>query len=147
VAANCASLLSAGAYVRPVAYLHSSAGTTTPTLTSVTEEYSFFARPVDDVHVCTVWGYVYNESGLPLPGITVRAQLLNIVKYKTKTAVGNLAVVATTNAAGYWEMDLVETENVVPDTKYRFTFSDTGYALIEDKSVPDEPSANYFDLV
>jgi hypothetical protein len=148
IVANCLSLdIHFGVLLKPIVYLHSSSGITSPTITSMELGYSFFAHPVDAIHICTVWGYIYNESGVPLIDISIHAQLLEITKYKTVTAIGNKEVVTTTNIDGYWEMDLVECDNMLPKSKYRFTFSGTGYTLAEDKLIPDETSKNYFLLL
>jgi hypothetical protein len=144
---HCTSLLiSLGANVKLVVYLHSDDGTTSPTITSETITYSFHSPSPDVLDRCTVWGYIYNDSGLPLEGVKVTVRLLNSVKYKTKTLVGNVPVFVYTDSNGYWEIDLVEGANMLPQTKYQFKFQRVDYELTESKLVPNQVSANYYDL-
>ena len=145
---NCDDLdIDLGATIRIVTYLHSATGVTTPTITDVTAVYNFFAQPVDTLNTCAVWGYIYDDNGSPLSGISVSAQLIKVGKYKTITQIGNKAVTTTSDVNGYWELDIVECENIVPtDDKYEFVFSGTGYNKTVYKAVPNQVSCNFFSL-
>jgi hypothetical protein len=60
---------------------------------------------------------------------------------------GLTAKTATTNAAGYWELPLVDTASMGAGVKYQFTFTySSDYIAIANKAVPALTSALYNTL-
>jgi len=137
--ANAATLdLSAGGTLQGKALLHSNNGYSTPTLLSNTYTYSFYISSTDP-NECIVYGWVKDSKGEGVLGATVSAAVTapffhgeNLIKKASE---------ATTNAAGYWEMSLVETASVTQT--FLITVDGTTYQVI----VPDAASAALSGLV
>jgi hypothetical protein len=145
---NAAALVLTGGHViRPVAYIHSNNGSTTPNIDSFTLTYNFFNALPDIITECVVWGYIYDSNGNPVQNVEVSAQTLAPVGYKTAVNIGIVRASTTTSALGYWELELVETANMIPNTtKYLFIFSGTGLNVYANRSVPALVSVAYNSL-
>jgi hypothetical protein len=135
--------ISLGAIVKPKVFLHSEDGLTTPTITRITEVYNFYAPSLDVINKCTVWGYIYKEDGTPSATAVTVKLTDDIVKYKTGTIIRNTGVTVTPNIEGYWEVDLIENENMAGSQGYQFIFSNTH---IVSKKVPNTTDENFYDL-
>jgi hypothetical protein len=139
--------LTGGANIRPVIYLHSDSGLTTPSVDSLIITYDFFSELPDTIDKCVVWGYIYDFEGNPVEDIDVSAQIITAVGYKTSVNFGIGKVSTTSSASGYWELDLIDTANMIPNTtKYLFSFSGNGMNVSAYKSVPNQSSAAYNSL-
>jgi hypothetical protein len=141
--------LSAGYDVRPVAYFHSDTGGTTPSLAEIVFTYSIF-NPADvPPSECTVSGYILDAMGNPVSGVTVTATPVTIYQVDGKDfSIWPTAITATTNASGYWEMDLIRSDQFVDDTAlYNFTFSSgtTSYTM-KYKTIPAQSYVDFKDL-
>jgi len=115
--ANIASFSQLG-LIKPVFYLHSDSGSTTPTIDQAELIYSFFAGALPE-NVTTVFGYIYDANNVPLVGETVTATpqvlgLTNNKQLKTNT------ISTVTNAIGYWELNLIETATSSEQFAYVF---------------------------
>lgn len=145
---NVSSLnLVSGYNIKPVIYFHSNDGTTTPTITSLTIEYDFWAGSVTAPNECIVWGYIYNADGDPIQNVKVNAVLTNVSIYASSIQVAQDPNKTTTNSFGYWELSLIETVNMTPTTtKYTFDFTSTNYNDSEDRPVPNQVNVNYATL-
>ncbi len=106
-AANVATMLVTGA-LTPVFFLHSSNGGSTPSIDSATIVYSAFGGNPTPENVTTVFGYIYDANNQPLLGevVTATPQILGLSNNKQ---IKTQAISATTNASGYWEMELIDT--------------------------------------
>ncbi len=140
--------LGSGALVMPIAYLHSNDGTTTPELSLIQLTYILAASPPDTIDTCVVWGYMFDLSGDPVEGVLVSAKLPSNTYYKDNILVGKNRLSTLTDVNGYWQLELIETENMSPNTtQYKFVFSGIGMGKTEYKSVPSISSIEYNDLV
>jgi hypothetical protein len=109
--------------------------------------YNFFSGIPDIIDRCVVWGYIYDSNGDPIEGVTVSAQIPNSVGYKTALNIGIVSVSATTSATGYWELELIDTFGMIPNTtKYKFAFSGVGISRYALKSIPAQATIKYNEL-
>jgi hypothetical protein len=145
---NAASLVLTGGHViSPIIYLHSNNGSTTPSIDLFALTYNFFSGIPDIIDRCVVWGYIYDSNGDPIEGVTVSAQIPNSVGYKTALNIGIVSVSATTSATGYWELELIDTFGMIPNTtKYKFAFSGVGISRYALKSIPAQATIKYNEL-
>lgn len=152
IEANKAALdLSAGVTLKAKAFLHSNDGSTTPTLTSNTITYNYFGPSPTALSKCTVWGYVIDAHGNVIPGVGVAVKQVTA----TPTAASNFqmfeytAQTTTTDANGYWEMEVVQSAQFTPPLTYDFSFTMPSGKVIRERglTVPATDTAEYNDLV
>jgi hypothetical protein len=141
---NKATFTTTGVFTKIRMFVHSNDGTATPILNSVTVNYNFYAPNLDIIDKCIVHFTNLNDKGL-VPGDSFEVYLENDhIKYKTSTMINrSIDVIVSDPNNGYAEVTLVETENMEGDQKYIFKFKN----LIERKSIPNEVSKNYYELV
>ena len=139
--ANIASLMQVGA-LTPVFFLHSDNGSTTPDIDSAEVIYSVFGGNATPENINTVFGYIYDANNNPLSDqiVTVTPQILGLTNNKqVKTNV----LTATTNAAGYWSIELIETASSSEQFAYVFVIDSQTFL----KQVPNAASTAFNDLV
>lgn len=125
------------------AFLHSGDGSETPDLTSISVTYDFFGV-VDDLEKCIVWGYNINSDCSPNSNKIEIKPSRNVVKYKnTVVVLDEIITVIPNSNTGYWEVELLENENMDGDTFYFFIFGSDRLAKI----VPNEQEKNIWELV
>jgi len=139
--------LSAGVRIRPVVYLHSQDGFTTPgpTITSHTFGHDFFSFGGDqpEVRECVVFGFEIDNEGNPEVGITVR--VINEAFAHSAHFVQPSEASTTTDSNGRWELQVVETASVDANLRpYRFV---VGQVSHEDIAIPDQVSVVFNDLL
>lgn len=138
-----------GVSLKIKAYLISTNGNVRPVITSNTIIYDFFAGIPASLPTCVVYGWLKDVAGVAKNGVQVEARLITQESYASvpATVMGLTAKTATTNAAGYWEIPLVDTVTMGVGVKYQFTFTySPDYIAIANKAVPAAASALYNTL-
>lgn len=144
---NKASFVSQSTLAQIKMFLHSDDGASTPEVDNVQVLYCYAGETPDTVSTCLVWGYQKDNQGtVDTTTFTVKPSA-DIIQYKNYTTIRLNEITVTPAAAGYWEVSLVETVNMESRDgaaiKYLFDFGD---GLIFEKAVPDQTTANYYDL-
>lgn len=134
--ANVASLLSLGAVIIPVIYLHSHDGKTDPIIDELTITGDYSAPLPTTPTIIPVYGYVYSPDGSPLSGVTVKAFLNSGAAYSSQVDISTQRKSTTTNSIGYWELDLIETDSMPSGSKYYVMLEGSDYHKIYLVSVP-----------
>ncbi len=125
-----------------IALLHSDDGSTTSELDVLQIDYDFSGSNPDSIDTCIVWGYQVQTDADPDPQ-TIKVALINdAIQYKTNITVMKEDCEITPNSSGYWEIELVETDNMVGTQRYRFEID----GEVFDREVPNEISANFYEL-
>lgn len=140
---NKTSLLDDSTQCYIKAFLHSDDGTTSPELDNIKVEYSFGGEIPDTIDTCIVWGYLKDNQGNPDQSTITVFLNKDRVLYKTNTTIVSERITVTPDDVGYWEVELIETENMEDDSKYVFDFGD---GIITRKQIPNESTKNYYDL-
>lgn len=146
VAANADALdLSGGETVKVRALLHSDDGSTTPDLTSVSVNYNFFAvTPIPRKVI--LYGWLRESNDDPLVG-TVSIQTLAPFEH-TGVLIPRSEVTVATDADGYWEVEVYETETVGKTYKAVINYTEPfGRSVSYTIEVPDQDSVNFTDLI
>lgn len=139
---NKASFASIGIVSQVKLFLHSTAGSTTPQIDNLQIAYNFFGADISIVDKCIIWAYSINDDGT-VNQSRVKAKLsVDTVRYKDNVTIIAKDVFAVPNSTGYWEMELVDTANMTGTPQYTFLISGQDY----NRDVPDEVSANFWDL-
>lgn len=139
---NKATFTTEGIYFFWFAILHSDTGETTPELDTLEITYNFYQGP-EEVEKCVVYGTNYDAEGAANTNTFTIYLTHEIVKYKTRTTIRRKAVTITPNSEGYWEVDLVENENMEGDVQYVFKFSDSNVFY---RTVPNVDSKEFWQL-
>lgn len=93
------------------AVLHSTNGTTSPTLTAAVITSSYFGPLPTGPNTCVLWGYIVDQDGSPQISSTV--SVINPSYYENQgLMIAPVTSTAITNSVGYFEMDLYETTTV-----------------------------------
>ena len=93
---------------------------------------------------CVVYGWLYGIDALVLAGATVEASLEDKRAWMTARKIAKMKISTTTDANGYWELELVPNSLLTPSgSKYTFSFSKDAYKYSERKTVPDSASKEY----
>lgn len=133
--------LSDGEIIEFYFYLVSS-GNATPVLVSLTITAEQYLPNSDEIAPCTVYGYTLDASGNPVSGVNVTASLGNDTPYEHETLIVKTPAPAVTNAAGYWQIDLLPL-----DVNYSFKFTLSGGQDYEvSKKVPKKQSEAFNNL-
>ena len=107
--------------------------------------YDFAGDIPDSIHKCIVWGYLKDSEGNPLQTTFTVYLNKDVVKYKTNISIRNQEIEVTPDSDGYWEIELLDTENMEgEDVHYIFKFSEKRYLK---RRVPEEESKNIWELV
>lgn len=146
---NATSLLSAGAEIRPVVYLHSDSGAVTSVVDEITIVYDVFCPVGDEPLICTVCGRLRNSLNEVVANATVQAEVSNAdVLAEKNFFITNKAVQTTTDSNGYFEIELVRSSEYEASYTYNFIFtldSNTAH-VVRDKTIPDSDSIEFKDL-
>lgn len=112
ITTNLATLpISGGAFVVPFALLYTPDGLSTPSITSLAVTYEYFAPAPPSPNVCTVYGYIVDESDAPVQGAIVTIR--NPVTYiNAGVIVAQGQFTATSDVDGYFSMQLIETASL-----------------------------------
>ncbi len=150
ISTNITSLTNVNSNVRPVAYLHSADGSSTPTAAVIAITYSFGATTPSEPETCVVNGWVRDSNNQPAAGATIKAtpdvagnlETLNFWISKTGISV-------TSDANGYWELELLRSSIFETPTTYTFGIVLLNETKISKKyqcTIPDLNSLAYIDL-
>ena len=141
--ANKSSLVSAASLWYVYWFLHSNDGTSTPELDNLQILYSFGGEEQETRNTCIIWADSFdNCNDASENQIDVYLNVLQ-TKYKTRTIIMREHKIVTPDANGYWEVELIENENMEIGAKYIFAFSNGD---IFERSVPNESQKNFYDL-
>lgn len=139
---NVETFTTVGIVFKPRAFIHSETGQTTPKLDYINGQYDFFAS-AENIETCTVWGYNLNDGGSADASPFTIQLSQDAVKYKTSTILRNDIITVTPDPlTGYWDIQLIETENMGPGAFYNFIFGDKIYS----KKIPNEASKKFWLL-
>lgn len=136
-----------GVAIRFIAYLHSDAGTSTPSVDDISITYNFWGGEATAPNICIVYGFVYDIEGNPINSCVIKANLEMPSYYNSQLQLSQKKAETTTNTDGYWELELIETESMSPEIKYKFEFKGFDYEDICYKSIPNEISMPFLDLL
>lgn len=135
---NASSLdLDMGYRIRPICYIHSNDGSTSPNIDEFNFDYNFWGGAITPPNECVVWGYIYDSNANPLQGISIKANLELPSYYNNQIQLSQNRTEVFTDVNGYWDITLIETTNMDPNIKYKFEFKGLDYEVTEYKSVPD----------
>lgn len=139
---NKATFTTVGVTVEITVLFHSDDGSTTPEIDTLQVDYDFSGSAPDTIDTCIVWGYtIQTDTGPDVE--TVKVFLVNdAVQYKTNITIMRETYTLTPDSNGYWEVELVETDNMQRAEKYAFQIGDEYY----ERGVPDVISANFYEL-
>lgn len=148
-----------GAFVTPYSILHSSDGSSTPMLTSLTLTYDYFGPEPTPPNVCEVFGYILDENEIPIVNAVI--SVTNPTTFINGGVVIAQGVRTTkTNGMGYFAMNLIETASMSSPALLTFSvayttlspggvgpgFTPTTFTF-GDVAIPNSPSVNIADLV
>lgn len=102
--------ISSGGSIRPIARPVSDDGSTTPSLTSVEFEYSFFISDPGAPDECVVYGWVRDSLGEAIAGATVVWSHDGFEHGVSQLFPDSQTVI--TESDGYWEISIIETATV-----------------------------------
>lgn len=125
-------------------FLHSADGSTTPEITNLEVQYNFAGETPDTINTCIVWGVASTMTGAPLTDTITVSLNKESVQYKTDTVIRSETITITPDSVtGYWEVELVETENMETAARYIFDFGGDRY----ERQVPNEDDKKFWELV
>lgn len=140
IQANLSTFTIVGVNTTWRAYLHSNDGSTTPYFESVSITFNFYGG-VDEINKCIVYGNFDNNSGPVITPFTIELEITT-VKYKIQTQIEKEVIIVTPRADGYWEQELIETDNMENEPRYIFNFPTEIYRA----NVENVASKNFWDL-
>jgi len=126
-----------------VLFLHSDSGDTTPEIDLLEIDYDYAGETPDTINTCIVYGYSKNlDNSVDDTQVSVKLNK-NSTQYKTNTNLVSEDVITTPGVTdGYWEIELIETENMTTGSKYIFTVGGKEYI----RDVPNEATKAFWDL-
>lgn len=139
---NKASFTLVDATCKFKAFLHSEDGLTTPQLSELEVDYNFSGETQDTVNKCIVWGYNKDSEGNALTDAVKIELNVPVAQYKTNVVIEREEVSVTPDSNGYWEIELVENENMQASARYIFEINGRKYT----RAVPDEETACFWEL-
>ena len=147
--ANIGSLVTGGVTAKPIVYLHSDDGSTTPQLDIMALTYSLY-NPADTLPtLCEVSGYLINASGVAISGGTVTATPNPSGDLTTNYWVSKGVVSVTSDSDGYFELSLMPSAEYEATTTYVLEVTVPGVtAAVAKRSVtiPSQASIDFKDL-
>lgn len=142
IEANKATFTDTAVTTEVIVFLHSDDGSTTPELDTLQIDYDFSGSNPDTIDTCIVWGYQIQTDADPDPQ-TIKIALINdAIQYKTNITIMKEDYEITPDLNGYWEIELVETENMIGTQRYKFEID----GEVFDREIPNEISANFYEL-
>ena len=130
--------LTDGEYINIGVYLVSTDGMATPTLMAIYLTAQQYLPNTDNLSTNTIYGYILDASGNPIGGVTVSAVLPDMEPYGQESLIIQNPISTTSNAAGYWELNLLPAAE-----KYTFTFMSGTIIKTFQKTVPAGNSAAF----
>jgi len=99
------------------------------------------------IETVKVYGWLLDSVGSPMVGkrVEVFATKEEIFHITNKASIHRSVIVATTDSDGYWEVQIISTDDIIPvETKYIFRFGERDSYVAE---VPSENAEyNFADL-
>ena len=121
---NIDSLLSTGSSIRPVVYLHSNDGSTTPNVDVIALTYDFFAVPPASPETIVVYGRILDIDSNPVGGCTVECTVDQNGDLTTNHWASKYTVQTTSNANGDWELEVLRSSAFeTPNTTFTFAIT------------------------
>ncbi len=105
------------------AFLHSANGTTTPQLDTLKVDYNYAGESPDAIHYTILWGYRNIGDTTPIKITPSNDNML----YKLHTRLSKSEMTYTVSnfrANGYWEQEVIDTENMSGTQYYNVDFGD-----------------------
>jgi len=100
-------------YIRFRAFLHSEDGSTTPELDNMVLNYIYRGDPPDTIHTTLLWGRSFDGEGVPVENdIVIVTPAKQVQEYKTNTIILKSELTASSNSEGYWQLYLIESDNL-----------------------------------
>ncbi len=142
IEANKATFTDATVTTEITVLLHSDDGSTTPELDVLQVDYDFSGSNPDSIETCIVWGYQAQTDAEADPA-TIAIHLVNdAVQYKTNITIMREDYTVTPDGNGYWEIELVESENMEGTQNYAFEIGGERF----EREVPNQITANFYEL-
>jgi hypothetical protein len=139
---NKTSFVDSRTYFGVKLFLYSETGLTTPELDTLLIQYSYAGEIPDTINKCLVWGLEINSRGNPIESEIQITLIDKVIKYKTITTIEKDIAIVTADATGYWEIELIENENMDGNQCYRFLINGKNYYKI----VSDIAESNIWEL-
>ncbi len=133
---------------RPITYLHSENGLTTPSITLIEFNYNFNPPPVT-IETLDVIGYMFRPNGTPDVGAIVKAAPVDfsISDNNVQINISPVETVVSDTVDGSWVLSLVPS-NLIRDNRYDFTFiSSTGRIIRLTRAVIGVSPVDFDDLI
>jgi len=99
--------------------------------------------PEDVIDTCEVFGYLNDASGQPITDEFTVQLSVNAAKYKTNAVIQSKVITVTPNDQGFFQVDLVENENMDGNAFYIFEINGRQLNL----RVPNALSKSLQDLI
>jgi hypothetical protein len=129
------------------AYLHSDTGVTTPYVDTITLVYSFYGGDPTEPNRCIAYSNMRDIDGTAPEDVTVKIQPANNCKYGDEIIVTTTPMTITPNANGYFELDIIPSNLLTPNTDYKVTFKGTKFRRSDTVTIPNQTNVNYATLV
>ena len=130
----------------PQAFLHSDDGSTTPSLSSISIIFTQAASSEIEPTTCKIINTIFDNQGNPVEDVTVTAVLITLGEYGINATITKNVASVVSDEDGYWELNLIENENMQERAGYRFKFSGENTNVSYDKIVPDGIEKNFWEL-
>lgn len=131
---NKATFTTTRIYFGVKAFLHSDDGLTNPQLDNISIDYDFGGDMPDTINKCIVYGYHKTIEGNVCTDSFTISQSLSHIQYKDNITINCGSITVTPDIDGYWEAELVETDNMLNSPKYIYDFGNVQYTgNIEDE--------------
>lgn len=104
--------------------------------------YQFDPGNPTNSNLCRLWGFLYDINGSPEPEAEITASLPQGIARVGNTIISPFSVSTTSNEYGYFSLDLIPSDLIIPDTtKYEISISlNNGTILRQRVVVPDSTS-------
>jgi len=133
ILAAIATFTTVTATVKVKLFLHSTDGGTSPSIDLLEIDYDFSDVP-DDISKCIVYGHQKVNGDACIDRITVRLSEDGVL-YKTDTILRNYEIFITPDSTGYFEVELIETDNMSNTPNYVWNIGKQKYiSQVSDQS-------------